>query len=117
MAKPTAIDDYINTFPEPAREILAKIRAIISDVAPEAAETIKYGIPTFVLRENLVHFGGYKNHIGFYPTPSAIEAFKEALSRYQFAKGSIKFPLDQPIPFDLIEKMVRFRVKELTSKS
>jgi uncharacterized protein YdhG (YjbR/CyaY superfamily) len=107
------IDRYISNFPEDVQTILKKIRAIISKAAPDATEAIKYGIPTFVLNENLVHFAGYKRHIGFYPTPSAIEKFKEEISAYENAKGSIKFPLDKPIPYDLIKKMVLFRVNEV----
>jgi len=91
---------------------LQKIRATIRKAAPNAEETINYGIPTFTLEGNLVHFAGFKNHIGFYPTPSGIEKFKKELSVYDGAKGSVKFPLNKPIPYTLISKIVKFRVKE-----
>lgn len=84
----------------------------IREVAPDADETIKYGIPTFTLKGNLVHFAAYKKHIGFYPTPSGIEGFKIELSAYEGAKGSVKFPIDKTIPYELIRKIVAFRVKE-----
>ena len=113
-AKPTSteIDKFISSFPEDVQEILNKIRATIRESAPEAEETINYGIPTFTLKGNLVHFSAFKTHIGFYPTPSGIEKFKNELSKYEGAKGSVKFPLDQPIPYALISKIVKFRVKE-----
>jgi|SRR5687767_6946700 len=112
----SAIDRYISRSPEAVRDALAKVRASIRKVAPEATETIKYGVPTFVLRENLVHFAAFKNHIGFYPTPSAISAFRDRLSAYKSAKGSVQFPLASPMPVKLIEQMVRFRVKEVRRK-
>ena len=93
------IDSYIEQFPEETREKMENIRQIIKEVAPEANETISYGIPTFKLKTNLVHFAGYKKHIGFYPTPSGIEAFKQELSEYEVSKGTVKFPLDKPIPY------------------
>ena len=111
------IDDYIAAFPEDVRDILQKVRSTIRKVAPDAQEKINYGIPTFTLNGNLVHFAGFKSHIGFYPTPSGIEKFKKELSKYEGAKGSVKFPLDQPIPFDLIKKITEFRVKEQMAKS
>jgi uncharacterized protein YdhG (YjbR/CyaY superfamily) len=113
---PKDIDAYIAAFPDEVQAILEKIRRIIREAAPEAKETINYQMPTFVLNGNLVHFAAFKNHIGFYPTPSGIEAFKEELSPYKGAKGSVQFPLDQPIPFDLIGKIVAFRVKENLAK-
>ena len=113
---PSAIDRYISRSPEAVRDVLEKVRAAIRKSAPEATETIKYGIPTFVLRENLVHFAAFKNHIGFYPTPSAIAAFRPQLSAYKSAKGSVQFPLAAAMPLKLIEQMVRFRVKEVRSK-
>jgi len=88
------------------------MRKVIRESAPEVEETISYGIPTFKLNGNLVHFAEYKNHIGFYPTPSGIEAFKKELSPFKSAKGSVQFPIDKPIPFNLVEKIVIFRVKE-----
>lgn len=109
---PRDIDEYIAGFPKDVQEILEKIRMTIRKAAPDAEEIIKYQIPTFTLKGNLVHFGAFKKHIGFYPAPSGIEEFKEELSVYEGAKGSIKFPLDKPIPFALISKIVKFRVKE-----
>ena len=97
--------------------LLEKMRLTIQNAAPQATEKIAYGIPTFVLRGNLVHFGGYTKHIGFYPSPSAITHFKKELSNYETAKGSVKFKLEEPIPFDLITKIVKFRVTEETSKT
>jgi uncharacterized protein YdhG (YjbR/CyaY superfamily) len=109
---PKDIDEYIARYPEDIQEILEKIRMTIREAAPEADERISYQIPTFALEGNLVHFAAYKNRIGFYPTPSGIEEFEEELSFYVGGKGSVKFPLDKPIPYDLITKIVRFRVKE-----
>jgi uncharacterized protein YdhG (YjbR/CyaY superfamily) len=106
------IDEYIAGFPEEVQEILEKIRTTIRKAAPNAEETINYGIPTFTLKGNLVHFAGFKKHIGFYPTPTGIERFKKELSVYEGAKGSVQFPLDKPIPYGLISKIVKFRVKE-----
>ena len=94
-----AIDKYIAIFPEDVQAILEKLRATIQKAVPDAEETINYGIPTFTLKGNLVHFAGFKNHIGFYPTPNGIEKFKKELSSYEGAKGSVKFPLDKPIPY------------------
>ena len=107
-----AIDQYIASFPKDVQGILQEIRRTIGEAAPEAKETIKYRIPTFTLKGNLVHFAAFKNHIGFYPTPSGIERFKKDLSVYETAKGSVRFPLDRPIPFELISRIVKFRVKE-----
>lgn len=106
------IDEYIATFPENVQKILYKLREIIRESAPEAEEAISYGMPTFKLNGNLVHFAAYKNHIGFYPIPSAIIAFKEELSSYKQAKGSVQFPIDETIPFDIVKRIVEFRVKE-----
>jgi uncharacterized protein YdhG (YjbR/CyaY superfamily) len=114
---PTTIDEYIAGFPPDVQEILQKIRAIIRKAAPGAEETIKYQMPTFVLHGNLVHFAAFKNHIGFYPVPTGIEAFKRELSAYEGGKGSVQFPLDQPIPYGLIGKIVKFRVKENLAKA
>jgi len=112
------IDEYIATFPEDIQEILEKMRKVIQDAAPEAEEAISYGMPTFKLNGNLVHFAAYKNHMGFYPAPSGIEAFKEEISQYKSSKGAVQFPLDKPMPFDLVEKIVVFRVQEnMTQKS
>jgi len=109
---PKNIDEYIADFPHDVQEILEKIRMTIRKAAPDAGETIKYGIPTFTLKGNLVHFGAYRKHVGFYPAPTGLEEFKEELSAYEGSKGTVRFPLDKPIPFDLITKIVKFRVKE-----
>lgn len=111
------IDAYIANSPKNVQVILEKVRATIRKAAPKAEETINYGIPTFTLAGNLVHFAGFKSHIGFYPTPSGIEKFKAELSKYEGAKGSVKFPLDKPIPYTLIGKIVKFRVKENLEKA
>ena len=112
------IDKFIAGFPREVQEILEKVRKTIRDAAPEAEETINYGIPTFTHQgKNLVHFSAFKKHVGFYPTPSGIEKFKKDLSDYELAKGSVKFPLDQPIPYDLIARIVEFRVKENMEKA
>jgi len=112
----TSIDDYIAGAQPEAQEHLKRIRAIIRKAAPEAQEAIKYRMPTFVLYENLVHFAAFETHIGFYPTPSGIEAFKDDLSGYKGAKGSVQFPINQPMPVRLIERIVKFRVKEVKRK-
>jgi uncharacterized protein YdhG (YjbR/CyaY superfamily) len=109
---PKDIDEYITRFPEDIQEILERIRTTIKEAAPEADERISYQMPTFTLEGNLVHFAAYKNHIGFYPTPSGIEEFEEELSPYVGGKGTVKFPLDKPIPYDLITKIVEYRAKE-----
>ncbi|MDW7772224.1 MAG: DUF1801 domain-containing protein [Desulfobulbaceae bacterium] len=111
-APPKNIDEYIAAFPKDIQTILKKIRATIRKAAPEAKETITYRIPTFTLEGNLVHFAAFKKHVGFYPTPTGIEKFKTELSIYDSAKGSVKFPLDKPIPLGLIGEIVRFRVSE-----
>lgn len=120
MSKPKkhfkTIDEYIGTFPEKVQDILEKLRQTIRTSTPEAEETISYQIPTFKLKGNLVHFAAYKNHIGFYPTPSGIEAFKKELSPYEISKGSVIFPLNKPIPFDLVRRIVEYRVKENLGK-
>ncbi len=107
-----SIDEYIADFSKEVQHILQKIRAIVKEAAPDAEEAIKYQIPTFVLSGNLVHFAAFEKHIGLYPTPSGIEQFKDELSSYKSAKGSVQFPLGSPIPYGLIEKIVKFRVKE-----
>jgi uncharacterized protein YdhG (YjbR/CyaY superfamily) len=104
------IDEYIALFPKDVQEKLSQLRATISKAAPKAVEAIKYGIPTFVLNGNLVHFGGYKTHIGFYPGPGGILEFKKELTSYKGGKGTIQFPLDEPIPSALITKIVKYRV-------
>jgi uncharacterized protein YdhG (YjbR/CyaY superfamily) len=107
-----SIDEYIAKFPEEVQRILIELRAVIKESAPDAEERISYQMPTFALKGNLVHFAAYKNHIGFYPTPNGIQAFKKELSIYEGAKGSIKFPIDRPLPLELISKIVKFRVTE-----
>ena len=111
------IDDYINSFPKDIQELLKQIRLTIKNTAPEAIETINYKMPTFQFNGNLVHFAAYKQHIGFYPAPSGIEAFKKDLSEYKWAKGSVQFPLDKTIPLDLIAEIVKFRVIENSKKN
>lgn len=106
------IDAYIARFAPEVQEILRRVRAVIREAAPDATEAIKYEIPTFVLHGNLVHFAAFTNHLGFYPTPAGIEAFQEELAPYAGGKGTIRFPLDQPIPYDLIRRVVEQRVKE-----
>jgi len=111
------MDEYIKTFPPDIQRILKKMRQTIQKAAPGAVEAISYQMPTFKLNgKNLVHFAAWKNHIGFYPQPSGTEAFQKELSPYNAAKGSVQFPLDQPIPFGLVERMVKFRVKESREK-
>jgi uncharacterized protein YdhG (YjbR/CyaY superfamily) len=112
QAPPKNIDEYITGFPPDVQKILQKIRTTIHEAAPEATEKISYQMPTFFLKGNLVHFAGFKEHIGFYPVPTGIEKFKKELSVYKQGKGSVQFPLDQPMPYDLITKIVKFRVKE-----
>jgi uncharacterized protein YdhG (YjbR/CyaY superfamily) len=104
-------------FPDKTRRILEKIRETIREVAPDAEEAISYQMPTFKLNGNLVHFAAFKNHIGFYPVPSGIEAFKEELSPYIAGKGTVQFPLDKPVPYELIRKVTEFRVKENLAKN
>lgn len=114
--KPETIDEYISLYPPKTQELLQKVRLVIKKAAPEAREAIKYQLPTFVLNGNLVHFGAFKNHIGFYPAPSGISVFKQELSVYESGKGSIQFPMDREIPYDLISKIVKFRVQENLDK-
>ncbi len=105
------IDEYIAAFPDDIQDMLEQIRATISKIAPTAEESIKYAIPTFVLNgRNLVHFAAFKNHIGFYPTPTGIESFQKELSKYKQGKGSVQFPLDEPMPLALITKIVKFNM-------
>jgi uncharacterized protein YdhG (YjbR/CyaY superfamily) len=107
-----SIDEYIATFPQDIQAILQELRATIRAAAPDASEKISYQMPTFYLEGNLVHFAAYPKHIGFYPAPSGIEAFRDELSRYKGAKGSVQFPLGEPLPLDLIARIVAFRVQE-----
>jgi uncharacterized protein YdhG (YjbR/CyaY superfamily) len=115
-AKATTIDDYIADFPADVQQILQQIRATIKEAAPAAGEKISYGMPTFTLKGNLIHFAAFKNHIGLYPTPNGIEEFKEELSAYKGAKGSVQFPIDKPMPLALITRIVKFRVKKSLEK-
>ncbi len=117
QTQPTTIDEYIAGFPPDVEAILEKVRATIHKAAPGAEEAIKYRMPTFTLHGNLVHFAAFKNHIGFYPVPTGIEKFKKELAAYQMGKGSIQFPLDQPIPYGLISRIVKFRAKENLAKA
>ena len=112
----TTIDQYINGFPDDVRRILNQLRATIRAAAPEASEKISYRMPTYYYNGNLVHFAAHPHHIGFYPTPSGIEAFKDELVDYKGAKGSVQFPIDQPLPLDLIARIVKHRVHENGSR-
>jgi uncharacterized protein YdhG (YjbR/CyaY superfamily) len=109
---PQSIDEYIAGFPPDVRNKLEAMREVIKRAAPQAQEAISYRMPTFRLHGNLVHFAAFSHHIGFYPTPSGIVAFKTELSRYKGAKGSVQFPLDEALPLDLIARITRFRVAE-----
>jgi len=115
--KTTDIDSYIADFPEATQALLQQIRATIQIAAPEATETINYAIPTFVFHGNLVHFAGYKQHIGFYPGAAGIEAFKKEISKYKWAKGSVQFPLNEPLPLDLVTRIVRYRLAQNVAKA
>ncbi len=106
------IDSYIAQFPTDVRILLEQIRATIRQAAPDASEKIGYGIPTFTLHGNLIHFAACKNHIGLYPGPDTIEKFSDELAEYETSKGTIRFPLDTPMPLELIERIVKGRVKE-----
>jgi uncharacterized protein YdhG (YjbR/CyaY superfamily) len=106
------IEAYISAFPEAIRARMHSLLETVRNAAPHAEEPIRYGIPTFRLGGNLVHFAAYKRHIGFYPSPSAIIAFRGELSEYAVSKGAVQFPHDKPLPLDLIRRMVLFRVKE-----
>ena len=111
------VNSYIAGFPKKIQAILEQIRSTIQQAAPEAKEAIKYGMPTFVLNGNLVHFAAFKNHIGFYPAPTGIDAFIDELSGYRTGKGTIQFPMDKPVPLDLISKVVKFRMEENLKKA
>jgi uncharacterized protein YdhG (YjbR/CyaY superfamily) len=113
----TTIDQYIQGFPEDVRAKLSDLRSTIRKSAPQATEKISYGVPTFDLNGNLVHFAAFKRHIGFYPTPSGIARFQTELKAYKSAKGSVQFPLDEPLPLELIAKIVDFRVGENSKKN
>ena len=111
------IDTYIASFPADTQKLLKQIRETIKEAAPDAEEKMGYGIPTFTLQGNLVHFASFKNHIGFYPAPSGIVAFRKELVAYKNSKGAVQFPIDKAIPFGLIAKIVKFRVKENLAKA
>jgi uncharacterized protein YdhG (YjbR/CyaY superfamily) len=111
-----SIDLYIATFPESTQLLLAQVREAIESVAMNAEQTIKYAMPTYVYHGNLVHFAGYKNHIGFYPTPSGLIAFQEEISSYKNSKGAGQFPLNQPLPLELIQKITLYRMQENEAK-
>ena len=115
-SKPTTIDEYIKGFPDNIQNLLQQVRKTISSAAPEAEEAISYAIPTFKLNGNLVHFAAFKNHIGFYPAPTGLKEFEKDLAPYAQGKGSAQFPLDQPLPLELITKIVKYRVKENLAK-
>lgn len=112
-----SIDHYISTFPPDIQEILEAIRQVIREAAPDAVEKISYQMPTFAQQGNVVHFAAFKNHIGFYPAPSGIDEFEQELAPYKAGKGTIQFPLGKPIPYDLITKIVKFRVAENIAKA
>lgn len=112
MDIPETVDEYIQQFPRNIQTILEEIRTVIKTAAPTAKERIAYQMPTYTLKKNLIHFAAFKNHIGLYPTPSGTEAFEKELSAYVRGKGSVQFPLDKPMPLDLIRRIVLFRVQE-----
>lgn len=117
-SKPTTIDDYIAEFPSEVQKVMQQLRAVIRDLVPGAEEGISYAIPTFRVNGTyLVYFAGFKNHIGFYPTPSGTEVFKKDLAKYKTGKGSVQFPLNQPLPVALIKKIVKYRLKEISEKA
>ena len=115
--KPATVEEYISSFPPDIQELLQQVRLTIQEAAPDAEECIAYAMPAYKLNGPLVYFAGYKGHIGFYATPTGHEAFKKELSRYKEGKGSVQFPLDEPLPLKIIEKIVRFRVEENRTKS
>ncbi|MBX3085915.1 MAG: DUF1801 domain-containing protein [Anaerolineae bacterium] len=116
--KPQTIDEYISSYPENVQRILQTLRQTIKEVAPDAQETIKYGMPTFVLHGNLVYFGAWKKHIGLYPITGEMEAAFEELAQYSTSgKGTVQFPLNEPLPLPLIRKIVEMRVRENTAKN
>jgi uncharacterized protein YdhG (YjbR/CyaY superfamily) len=107
-----SIDEYILSFPPETQKILKKLRRVIKNSAPGAEEKISYQMPAFALHGNLVYFAAWKNHIGFYPTSSGIKAFRRELSEYKVAKGSVQYPISQPLPYELISRIVKFRLAE-----
>ena len=113
----SSIDEYIASFPEDIQARLQALRNAIHEAAPDAQEKISYQMPTFYLKGNLVHFAAFKNHIGFYPAPSGIEAYQEELAKYKTSKGAIQLPLDEPLPLGLVQEIVRYRVAENLKQS
>lgn len=111
------VDEFIARFPEDVQTVLQQLRAIIHEAAPNAREVISYGMPAFKLHGILVYFGAHVHHIGFYPTSSGVSHFKDRLTPYEFSKGAIRFPIDRPLPFDLIREIVAFRVQEDMAKA
>jgi uncharacterized protein YdhG (YjbR/CyaY superfamily) len=111
------IDDYIAEFPKEIQKKLKDLRATIKKAAPKAEEKISYAMPTFAMNGNLVHFAAFKNHIGFYPAPRAIQEFKKELAGYEGSKGTVQFPLDKPLPLSLISKIVKYRVAQNLEKA
>jgi uncharacterized protein YdhG (YjbR/CyaY superfamily) len=114
---PTTIDEYIAACPKEVQSLLKQIRAAVHAAAPQAVEKISYGMPTFYLNGNLVHFAAHKHHIGFYPAPRALEIFKDELANYKGSKGAVQFPFDQPLPLDLVARITRYRVEENMKKA
>ena len=112
MKQFSSVDEYFASLPEGPKRLMEEMRQAIRQAAPEAGEKISYGMPTFTFHGNLVHYAAYKHHIGFYPTPSAIEAFRQELAPYELSKGTVRVALDRPLPLDLIRRMVEFRVNE-----
>lgn len=112
-----SIDEYISTFTPEVQDILQTLRQVIKESAPNAKEKISYQMPAFELYGNLVYFAAYKNHIGFYPAPNGVDEFKEALEEYQKSKGTMQFPLDKPLPYDLISRIVKYRVASNIEKA
>jgi uncharacterized protein YdhG (YjbR/CyaY superfamily) len=113
MLQAKSVDQYIRSFPKSTQKLLRQMRRTIRDAAPEAEETIKYGIPTFYLHGNLVHFGGFENHVSFFPTSLPMKVFKAELSQYETSTGTVRFPIDRPLPLSLIRKIVRSRVGQV----
>ena len=116
--KPKTIDEYIESFPKNVQSVLEKLRATVQEAAPEAVQSISYDMPTFKLNgKRLVYFSAWKNHIGFYSIPKGNETFRKELSPYEGEKGSLRFPLEKPIPYDLVKKIVTFRMKEIQDEN
>lgn len=116
-AAPSTIDEYIGAFPRDVQKKLTSLRAAIRKAAPEATEKMSYGMPTFFQKKNLVHFAAYQHHVGFYPTPSGIASFRDELTSYVTSKGAVQFPIDEPLPLELVSRIVKFRVAENDTKA